>query len=159
MVRAALRFLLAMKFVFNVWLLYFCVASVVDQWNHRVLYFPSGSTTAVRVYGQGGSFIICTPNTGGVSAGSMQYPFSAVLDHSANLYVADEWNSRVLYFPANSTVAVKVYGQSSFTAGSINGGGDVAVGTLYYPLGVALDASERLYAADWNNNRVVSYAV
>ncbi|MBK9498250.1 MAG: hypothetical protein IPO06_02515 [Leptospiraceae bacterium] len=30
---------------------------IVDSKNHRVLYYPGTSTTATRVYGQGGSIL------------------------------------------------------------------------------------------------------
>ena len=39
--------------------------------NSRVLFYPSGSTTATRVYGQGGSFTTGTANKGGISANSL----------------------------------------------------------------------------------------
>ncbi|HOW83526.1 MAG TPA: hypothetical protein PK573_13265, partial [Spirochaetota bacterium] len=39
---------------------------VADINNHRVLYFEGSSTTATRVYGQGGSFTSGTDNNGGI---------------------------------------------------------------------------------------------
>ena len=45
-----------------------------DFRNHRVLHYPSGSTTADRVYGQGGVFTTATVNNGGVSANSLNFP-------------------------------------------------------------------------------------
>jgi hypothetical protein len=47
---------------------------VADQYNNRVLFYPSGSTTATRVYGQGGSFTTNTANNGGISANSLAFP-------------------------------------------------------------------------------------
>jgi hypothetical protein len=46
---------------------------VADR-NHRALFYPSGSTTATRVYGQLGSFTTNIPNDGGISANSLFYP-------------------------------------------------------------------------------------
>ena len=71
---------------------------VSDSFNHRVLYFATGSTTACRVYGQGGNFTSNTLNKGGVSADSLNYPRNVALDSSGGLYVADAQNNRVLYY-------------------------------------------------------------
>ena len=76
-----------------------------------MLFYPSGSTTATRVYGQLGSFTTNTPNNGGVSANSFCDPLGVALDSSGNLYVADYGNNRVLFYPAGSTTATRVYGQ------------------------------------------------
>jgi sugar lactone lactonase YvrE len=71
---------------------------VVDFNNNRVLFYPAGSTTATRVYGQAGSFTTNTPNKGGLSADSLDAPVGVALDSSGNLYVADTNNNRVLKF-------------------------------------------------------------
>src|SRR5271157_3155172 len=55
----------------------------------------NGSTTAARVYGQGGSFTTNTANNGGISATSLTAPTGVAVDGSGNLYVADSVNSRV----------------------------------------------------------------
>jgi hypothetical protein len=132
---------------------------VADTFNSRVLYYPAGSTTATRVYGQGGSFSSNDANHGGVSANSLYYPFAVALDSVGNLYVADFYNNRVLYYPAGSTTATRVYGQGGdFTAHDANqGGGPGGAGanSLAGPAGVALDGSGNLYVADASNNRVL----
>jgi sugar lactone lactonase YvrE len=71
---------------------------VADYSNNRVLYYPAGSTTATRVYGQSGSFTTNTGNKGGISANSLYEPFAAALDGSGNLYVFDAENNRVLEY-------------------------------------------------------------
>jgi sugar lactone lactonase YvrE len=90
---------------------------VADRSNSRVLFYPRGSTTATRVYGQNGSFTSTTPNNGGVSANSLGGEvFGVAVDPSGNLYIADGANYRVLFYPAGSTTATRVYGQGgSFT--------------------------------------------
>jgi hypothetical protein len=83
-----------------------------DTGNNRVLYFLGNSTTASRVYGQGGDFTTSDPNKGGVSASSLNLPGALIYDSiSAGLYVSDFGNHRVLFFPAGSTTATRVYGQ------------------------------------------------
>src|SRR5664280_632792 len=80
---------------------------VADYPNSRVLFYPSGSTTATRVYGQGGSFTTNNPNNGGVSANSLYGPYGVALDSSGNLYVADAENRRVLFYHSGSTTATR----------------------------------------------------
>jgi sugar lactone lactonase YvrE len=69
---------------------------VGDTGNNRVLFYPRGSTTPTRVYGQGGSFATAGNNQGGISANSLNNPYGVALDSSGNLYVADLLNNRVL---------------------------------------------------------------
>ena len=130
---------------------------VADQDNNRVLFYPSGSTTATRVYGQGGSFTTNNPNNGGVSANSLAYPRGVAPDSSGNLYVSDGGNSRVLFYPSGSTTATRVYGQlGSFTTNTPGNGG-ISADSLDYPPGVALDSSGNLYVADQGFSRVLMY--
>ena len=130
-----------------------------DNGNNRVLYYPAGSTTATRVYGQGGSFSANTANTGGISADSLSGPAGVILDSSDNLYVADYTNNRVLFYPAGSTTATRVYGQGGgFSTNTVNAGG-ISANSLSGPLGIVLDASDNLYVVDKNNHRVLFYPV
>ncbi|EMY62054.1 NHL repeat-containing protein [Leptospira terpstrae] len=122
---------------------------VSESANHRILYFPPGSTTASRVYGQT-NFV---SNSTGIAADKMSSPYGISLDSEGGMYVADSGNSRVLYFPAGSTSATRVYGQPDF---GTNGGGPGATG-LSGATWVALDQSDNLFVADTGNNRVVMY--
>jgi sugar lactone lactonase YvrE len=130
---------------------------ISDADNSRVLYYPAGSTTATRVYGQGGSFTTNTANKGGISAISLSIPGLITLDGNGNLYVVDYENHRVLYYLSGSTTAIRVYGQSgSFTTNIVNKGG-ISAKSLYYPWGIAVDGSGNLYVADYGNSRVLYY--
>ncbi len=130
---------------------------VADTLNSRVLFYPAGSTTATQVYGQGGSFTTGIVNNGGISANSLNDPFGLTLDSSGDLYVADNNNNRVLFYPYSSTTATRVYGQGgSFTTNTANNGG-VSANSLNGPQSVALDSSGNLYVADYFNNRALFY--
>ena len=74
-----------------------------------MLYYPSGTTTATRVYGQNGSFSTALANnTGGtaniVSATSLNQPYGVTIGNNGNIYIADLNNHRVLTFQTNLSV-------------------------------------------------------
>ena len=130
---------------------------ITDSYNNRVLYFPSSSTTATKVYGQAGSFISRSLNNGGITADSLNIPISSIIDLNGGLYIVDSGNSRVLYYPSGSTTATKVYGQNgSFTSNGKNNGG-VSANSLYFPYAVDVDSNGGVYIADSYNNRVLYY--
>lgn len=130
---------------------------VTDTQNNRVLFFLSGSTTATRVYGQGGSFTTNSGNKGGVTADSLDGPIGLLLDNGNNLYVADAQNNRVLVFPGGSTTATQVYGQGgAFNSSNVNHG-SLGSDSLSGPSGLALDSGGNLYVADANNNRALFF--
>jgi len=124
---------------------------VTDSLNNRVLFYPSGSTTATRVYGQSGSFTTGNLNKGGISADSLARPGGVAIDSSNRLYVADTNNNRVLRFPSGVTTADQVYGQSIFSTNAVNNGG-INQNSLFNPSAVALDSFDTLYVADGGNN-------
>jgi hypothetical protein len=70
---------------------------VADHSAHRVLYFPYGTTTASRVYGQGGSFTANTPNNGGISANSLLFPGAVTVDSTNGIYGTLNLNSEVRF--------------------------------------------------------------
>ena len=121
---------------------------VADYGNNRVLYYPAGSTTATRVYGQGGSFTTNTTNNGGISANSLDLPAAVALDGNDNLYVADQYNNRVLFYPSGSTTATLVYGQVAASPPAARTTAGSAPTAYAFPTGVALDSSGNLYVAD-----------
>jgi sugar lactone lactonase YvrE len=130
---------------------------VTDGNNNRLLVFPEGSTTPTRVYGQQGSFASATANLGGVSADSLSGPEGVAIDSENGVYVSDRSNHRVLYYPAGSTTATRVYGQGGdFTASTANNGG-VSADSFNFPAGLSLDGDDNLFVADSSNNRVLMY--
>ncbi len=117
---------------------------ISDLGNNRVLFYPSGSTTATRVYGQGGSF---TTSATGVS--STTFGFSGVgslaLDSSGSLYVADAQNKRVLYFSSGVTTASQVYAQGGSFVTSVSG---TTASTINAVSGIVVDSAGGLYIVD-----------
>jgi sugar lactone lactonase YvrE len=128
---------------------------LADTYNNRVLHYPTGSTTADRVYGQLGSF--STGNPIGISADSLTTPYGVILDPTGGLYISDSGNNRILHYPINSTTADRVYGQlGNFTTGGFNKGGRSA-NSFYFPYTVVVDSIGGLYVSDASNNRVLHF--
>jgi len=110
-------------------------------------------TTALRVYGQDGSFT--TVKT--LSAYTLNTPSKVVKDTLGGTYIADYNNNRVLYYSGTNTVASRVYGQGgSFITNTANKGG-LSADSLNKPTSVAVDAGG-VYIVDNLNNRALYYS-
>jgi DNA-binding beta-propeller fold protein YncE len=134
---------------------------VADASNNRVLRF---SSVAAAISGSAAEAVLGQPNF--TSSGSattqsgMYYPTGVAVEASGNLYVAEQYNNRVLKFAnaaslTNGANATSVLGEPDFTT---NSGGITTQNGMNYPAGVAIDASGNLYVADPNNNRVLKFA-
>ena len=117
-------------------------------------------TTADFVFGQAGSFSSATANKNGLNENSLATPAGVAVDAHGNVYVADQFNNRVLAYDAPLTqgaAADRIFGQYDFTHNYENEGHIPTAETLYDPNGVAVDAQGNLYVADLDNNRVLEY--
>lgn len=136
---------------------------VADTVNNRVLqYTPPfvNGEAAARVFGQP-DFVSNAPNQGlaSPSEGTLEVPRGVAVDANDDLYVADSFNSRVLFFddPLANQTADRVYGQGGvFTTGQTNKTGVNADG-LSNADGVAVGPGGFLYVADTSNNRVLRF--
>jgi uncharacterized protein (TIGR03437 family) len=128
--------------------------------DHRVLVFApnaSSGSAAREVLGQG-DFSTTRANPTSfpfASAGTVFGASDVKVDGDGNVYVADSGNNRVIFFPANSKTASRVWGQIDFTANGIN---RIKPGSIRTPYKMAIDYSQApfpLYLADTNNHRVL----
>ncbi len=132
---------------------------VADSGNNRVLHYPSGSTKADRIYGQGALANFRLSHAGEGQTGLFR-PRAVAVD-ATGLYVADSGNNRVVHYPFKSALADFVYGQADFASRSIfpnRGLRNPDASSLFKPTGIALDGKGGLYVADRNNNRVLYFA-
>lgn len=113
------------------------------------------TAAAVSVLGQP-DFV---SKTTGVSATQFNGPNGVAVDAATGkLFVADRGNHRVLRFASAAALqtggaAEAVFGQDDFTS-KVTG---VAANRMNNPIGVHVDASGRLYVADFSNNRVLRF--
>jgi hypothetical protein len=138
---------------------------VADYGNHRVLgwnTFPTTPAAADFALGQpagGPNLTSNTANNGGPSGGSLYGP-TGIAIAGTQLFVADEYNSRVLAWssiPSAPVAASFALGQPSgganLTSTASNNGG-ISGSTLYNPWGVAA-GNGQLFVSDLFNNRVL----
>ena len=136
---------------------------VSESSNNRVLRFdnaaakPNGAN-ADGVLGQP-DFVTSAPAT---TQSKMNNPIGLSTDSIGRLYVGDFNNSRLLIFNNAATLpnganASNVLGQPNFTTAVVNNGGITASSSSGYAYPHYHEASNSLFVADANNNRVLRF--
>lgn len=117
---------------------------VSDSRNNRVIKFPPNST-------QGTAGVVVAGGTVGSALNQLNYPAGIFIDKNDYLYVADEYNNRVLRFPPNATTD---------SLGTIVAGGNGAGNALNQidPIGIFVDSAGYIFIADYNGARVLKFA-
>ncbi len=140
---------------------------VTDSGNSRVLQFPPGAKSAVRVWGQS-DFVSNAANQ--IKPGSIYYPYKMAIDYSSApfaLYVSDTGNNRILVWKdsvrfRSGDAADLVIGQPNLRTGAANvdsqGSAKPTQTSLAAPEGIAVNPYDgTLYVADAGNHRVLRY--
>jgi subtilase family serine protease/sugar lactone lactonase YvrE len=107
----------------------------------------SGNITTVAgngTYGYSG-------DGGPATSAAMRDPWGLAVDASGNLYIADRYNLRIRMVSISGTITTVAGNGNCCYSGD---GGAATKAELYYPTGVAVDASGNLYIADIYNERV-----
>ena len=125
---------------------------VAEVANHRVLMFEDAANAASGVEA---SLVIGQPDfdskASGTGLGQFTHPAAVFVDAGDNLWVCDYLNSRVLKFPAASSL-------TNGAAATVEiGGNGTSANQLFYPIGVLVDAGDRLWVVEQNNNRVLKF--
>lgn len=134
---------------------------VADRLNRRVVWFneaynaSSNQPDADGVLGQS-SF---TTKASGTTQSRFNNLYDIAITSGGALFVADRGNNRVLRFDnaaskSNGANADGVLGQSLFTT---NSSSSADSDTMNQPHGVAVDASNTLWVADYSYNRVLRF--
>ncbi len=119
-----------------------------------------GDTVTDLIIGQPNA-VTYAPNSTGVNADGLFFPYGLAFDVAGNLFVADSENSRVLIYVSplrTDRTADVVLGQPDFNSRVGNHGEDYpSATTLWQPSGVAVDKHGNVWVADSSNNRVLEY--
>src|SRR5258706_378378 len=123
---------------------------IADSFNGRIRKVDAATGNITTVAGNGSASF--AGDGGAATSASLKYPTGVALDASGNLYFADLGNHRIRKVAAVTGIITTVAGNGSLDfAGD---GGAATSASLYYPHGVAVDASGSLYIADLSNHRV-----
>jgi DNA-binding beta-propeller fold protein YncE len=108
---------------------------------------------------------ICLPDSDSCSASTLWGPRSVAFDADGNVWVADEYNSRALWFTppfGNGRAAMTVIGEEDFAHKGLGapyqGQGPVSAKTISDAAAVALDSEGNLVVVDRLENRVLLYS-
>ncbi len=123
---------------------------IADSLNQVIRRVSSGViTTVAGKYGAGNAF---AGDGGPATAAGLNYPKGVAVDASGNLYIADWVNHRIRKVTAATGIISTVAGNG--TPGFSGDGGPATSASLFYPEGVAVDASGNLFIADSSNSRI-----
>ena len=125
---------------------------VADSGNNVIRQLQQAGTNWV-VTTVAGSAVAMGTNDGPGQAATFDFPNSVCVDRSGNLYVTDQSNDTIRKIePSGGDWTVSTIGGAGLQAGSANGLGDVA--RFKHPWGIAVDATGKLYVADYANQTI-----
>ncbi|HTA83972.1 MAG TPA: T9SS type A sorting domain-containing protein [Bacteroidia bacterium] len=127
---------------------------ISDTWNNRIrkVYFKTGIIKTIIGNGNYGF----SGDGGPATAAELKYPANIVLDKQGNLIFADSYNCRIRIVDMYGTINT-IAGNG--TVGFSGDGGSATSAELNAPTGVAFDAFDNMYIADYYNYRIrkISY--
>jgi len=114
---------------------------VADANNERIQKWAPGADSGITVAG--------TTGISGSSASEFYNPTGVFVDGSGNVFVADEYNSRIQEWTPGATAGITVAGF---------GGYGNSPSQLADPRGIFVDGSGNMYIADFENSRIQEWA-
>lgn len=121
----------------------------IASFNQHRVFKVNASGTITVVAGSGAQGYSGDGVAGGASAASLFHPYALALDGSGNLYIADQYNCVIRKVDSSNTITTIAGTPQS--CGYSGDGGKATAGQLYYPAGVAVDASGNLFIGDDSN--------
>jgi trimeric autotransporter adhesin len=123
---------------------------ITDSGNYRIRLVTKSTGIITTVAGTG-SF--GDSGEGGLAtSAALSRPYGVAVDASGNMYIADSGNERIRLVTKSTGIITTVAGDVTY--GYSGDGGLATSAALYYPSGVAVDASGNMYIADTDNKRI-----
>jgi trimeric autotransporter adhesin len=117
---------------------------IADSANNRIRMVTRSTGIISTVAGIGSSGY---SGDGGLATSAvLYYPYGVIVDASGNVYIADTFNHRIRMVTKSTGIISTVAGTG--LSGYSGDGGLATSAGLYYPCGVAVDASGNIYIAD-----------
>ena len=114
----------------------------------------AGIITTIAGYGaigySGGGY---SGDGGPATLATIYYPSGLAVDTAGNIYIADVDNYAVRKVTKSTGIITTVAGTGSYGLGT-GDGGLATLATLNTPSGVAIDAMDNIYIADYGNNNI-----
>lgn len=126
---------------------------IADTTNCRIRKVAA-STGIITTYAGTGTCGFNPPDDGGLATDArLDSPGDVVVDSNGNLYIADTSNCRIRKV-ATATSIITTYAGTGTCVGGLGDGGLATSASFNRPRGLAFDATENLYVADTNNDRI-----
>ena len=123
---------------------------IADNDNNRIRRVDAKTGIITTVAGNG-SYAFAGDGGPAISA-SLKAPTGIAVDPGGNIYIADYNNNRIRKVDANTGIITTIAGNGSFGFGG--DGGPAVSANIWQPTGVALDAGNNIYIADYSNQRI-----
>jgi len=121
---------------------------IADEGNNRIRKVStSGIITTIAGNGTPGF----SGDGGAATAAELNNQVGVAVDGSGNVYIVERTNNRIRKVNTSGVITT-IVGNGAF--GYSGDGGAATAAELYEPQGVAVDGSENVYIADFNNNRI-----
>jgi trimeric autotransporter adhesin len=123
---------------------------IADNANHRIRLVAKGTGIITTLAGDGTSGY--SGDGGPAASAQLSYPYDVSVDASGNVYISDTYNHRVRVVTKSTGIITTIAG-----VGAPSYGGDGGISTsaqIYYPHGIAVDASGSIFIADTSNSRL-----
>ena len=118
---------------------------IADTFNHKIRVVSStGIITTLAGGGSGGDGVPAT-------SAQLSYPMGVATDTNGKVYFTDNGNYKIRM--VSSTGIITTFAGTG-TQGSNGDGGAATSAQLYYPYGVAVDISGKVYIADSGNHKI-----
>jgi hypothetical protein len=124
---------------------------IADQFNHRIRKVTAATGLISTVAGNGTAGV--AGDGAAATSAQLNYPTGVGLDGAGNIYIADRNNHRIRKVTA-ATGVITTYVNTGGTGGYTGEAVPASAARLYFPSGVAVDASGNVYVADQFTMRI-----